>query len=263
MVDGDAMGTLEQRYYIQEALRNAIASNSLQLVYQPIFDTHSRRIVGAEALSRLPDKAFGTISPADFIPIAEESGLIVELTDLVIKRVCAFWRTIGDQNGALERISVNLSVVNILQPLVEHRLWRLIVAENIDPVKFDFELTESMLIESYDTVERAISSLNRNGISFSLDDYGKGYSNMETLLKLPFKTVKLDKSIIGYCETHHEFLKSIVQMLHKIDKVVVAEGVETARQFQVMRDLGVDRMQGYFLARPMQEQAFLGLIRSA
>lgn len=252
--------TMEKREYllgIKEMLRSAIEQDSLMVVYQPIYDMQTMRIVSAEALVRLHDPSLGMIYPSDFIPIAEETGLIIDMTDQVISRVCGVWRKIGGHNGALSQISVNLSAVNVLQPQVETRLFQLIEDGGVDATRIGFELTESILIESFEKIEHVFTSLMQHGVYFTLDDYGKGYSNMELLFKIPFQTVKLDKSIIACCETQRTFLESIVLMLHKMGKIIVAEGVETEKQFAIMREIGMDRVQGYYVARPMTENEFL------
>lgn len=247
----------EQMLGIRDALRRALITDSLFLAYQPIYDVHTMRIVGAEALLRMTDQELGSVSPGEFVPVAEETGLIVEMTDKVISKVCGLWDTIDAKDLSLDHISVNLSAVNFLQPSLEQHLLKLIGDAHVNPQRFEFELTESAVLGSSDNGYATILSMVGQGIGFALDDYGKGFSNIELLLKLPFKTVKLDRSIVNYCESHQAFLESLILMLHKIDRIVVAEGVETENQFRIMKGIGVDRIQGYYLGRPMLEQDLL------
>jgi diguanylate cyclase len=252
--DTKAMQKQERNQEIKEALRKSIQSCSLMVHYQPVFDLRTNQVVGAEALSRLHDPTLGNIAPSEFIPIAEESGLIIEMTYLVIQRACDFRKQVSTLFPDFKHVAINLSSVNFMQPSMEKDILNKIHANQEDPSGFIFELTESILVESFDRVNQIISSLALQGFTFALDDYGTGYSNIEYLMRLPFQTVKLDRSIIEHCDSHRELLESIVLMLHKIGKTIVAEGVETERQLLVMRELGVDQVQGYLLGRPMSEK---------
>jgi len=258
--DDTAMHKRERNQEILEALRTAIFNGTLTVHYQPIYHLATNTVIGAEALARLTDPVLGIITPADFIPIAEESGLIVDLTHLVIQQVCDLWKQLGGQHPTLAHIAINLSSVNFLQPSLETDILSQIAANKLSPELFIFELTESMIVESFERVNQTIVSLASHGVTFSLDDYGTGYSNIEYLMRLPFQAVKLDRSIIEHSDTHRDLLESIVLMLHKIGKTIVAEGVETEVQLALVRELGIDYVQGYLLGRPMPAEDFIRLV---
>jgi diguanylate cyclase (GGDEF)-like protein len=260
--DNQAMRKHERNQEILEALRTGIFNGTLTVHYQPIYELSTDSIVGAEALARLHDPVLGTIAPCEFIPIAEESGLIVDMTHLVIQRVCDLWKQIGPSHPSFKHIAVNLSSVNFMQPSMEADILSQIRANLLPPECFIFELTESMLVESFERVNQTIVSLATHGVTFSLDDYGTGYSNIEYLMRLPFQAVKLDRSIIQHSDTHRDLLESIVLMLHKIGKTIVAEGVETETQLALMRELGIDHVQGYLLGKPMPGEAFADLCQA-
>ncbi len=258
--DDRAMQKRERHQEIKEALRAGIFNGTLTVHYQPIYHLATNTLIGAEALARLTDPVLGSITPSEFIPIAEESGLILDLTHLVLQQACDLWQQLGGQHPTFTHIAINLSSVNFMQPSLESNILSQISANQLSPNRFVFELTESMIVESFERVNQTIVSLAAHGVTFSLDDYGTGYSNIEYLMRLPFQTVKLDRSIIEHSDTHRDLLESIVLMLHKIGKTIVAEGVETDSQLALMRELGIDNVQGYLLGRPMPAQDFIRLV---
>lgn len=255
------MAKHQRRREVELALRKAIENNSITVLYQPIFETGSLHIHSAEALARIDDPVLGRIMPGEFIPIAESTGLVVDITYAVLQQVCNLWNRIGDEFGELRRIAINLSAVNFLEPRMEQRLLSLIRNNGVPPQKIKFELTESMIVDSFDRVKVAMDKLSCAGISFSLDDYGRGYSTIEYLIKLPFSTVKLDRSIIQNSETHQTLIESIVTMLAGMDKKIVAEGVETEEQLNLVTKAGANRVQGFYFAKPMGANDLLAMIR--
>lgn len=250
----------ERRQKVKEAITRAIEGNSLRVLYQPIYETHSLHIYSAEALARIDDPYIGHISPAEFIPIAEETGLIVELTYAVLRQVCVLWLRLGDRAEHLKRIAVNLSAVNFLEPEMEHRILDTVRHYGVEPKRVKFELTETTIIRSFDRVKRVMDICTTEGMSFSLDDYGKGYSNLEYLVNLPFSTVKIDKSIVQACQKNDTLLESIVLMLTRMEKKVVAEGIETEQQLDMLTRAGATRLQGFLFSRPISAEELEQLI---
>jgi len=250
----------ERRMKVQEAIERAIEGDSLKVVYQPIYETHSLNIYSAEALSRIDDPYIGMLSPAEFIPIAEETGLIVELTYAVLRQVCKLWLDIGDRAENLKRIAVNLSAVNFLEPSMEEHILDMLHSYGIPPSKVKFEITETTIIHSFDQVKRVMDVCTAAGMSFSLDDYGKGYSNLEYLVNLPFSTVKIDKSIVQACQKNYTLIESIILMLTRMGKKVVAEGIETEQQLDLLSRAGATRLQGFLFSRPMTAEALEQLV---
>ncbi|PKL27692.1 MAG: hypothetical protein CVV46_10040 [Spirochaetae bacterium HGW-Spirochaetae-2] len=236
---------------VEQAIRLAIETDSVQVLYQPIFETQTLNIYSAEALARIDDPILGPISPAEFIPIAETSGLIIDLTYSIIRQVCLLWKKLESYPSHFSRIAINLSAINFLEPSMEKHLLAVIREHGVSPRNIKFELTESVIVESFDRVKEAMDHMAANGISFALDDYGKGYSNLEYLVNLPFSTVKVDKSIVQACQKNYTLIESIMLMLTSMGKKIVAEGVETEQQLALLSEAGATRVQGFLFARPM------------
>jgi diguanylate cyclase len=258
------MGLMEKHQHRQEiehALARTLAHGKIILHYQPIFEISTGKIYSAEALVRLDDEQLGFLLPSEFIGIAEETGMIIELTQLIVKNVCDLWNRLQNCQFDLRRIAINLSAVHFIQPFMEQTLLKIIKSNGVDPWRFRFELTETMLVQSFERVKDVMKNLSNEGVTFSMDDYGKGYSSVEYLINLPFDTIKLDRSIIANCSTHYDLLESIIIMLHRLDRKIIAEGVETSEQLEVVTRAGTDRAQGFYLAKPMPEEEFIAFIK--
>jgi diguanylate cyclase (GGDEF)-like protein len=246
---------------VEHAIRVAIETDSVQVLYQPIFETQTCNIYSAEALARIDDPTLGDISPTEFIPIAETSGLIIDLTYMILRKVCLLWKQLEDNPSHLSRIAINLSAINFLEPSMEKHLLEVIREYGVSPRNIKFELTESVIVESFDRVKEAMDHMAANGISFSLDDYGKGYSNLEYLVNLPFSTVKVDKSIVQACQKNYTLIESIMLMLSSMGKKIVAEGVETEQQLALLSEAGATRVQGFLFAKPMSGSDLIDYIK--
>ena len=242
---------------VGHCLLEVISEKKLEVHYQPIYDCKTGTFSSAEALSRITDCKLGPLQPDEFIPIAETSGLIVQLTYQVIDSVCVLFHQLKTMPCKMDRISINLSAVHFLHPNMASEILETVRKNGIKPEQIELEFTESSVVQSFERVEKLMFELSQQGFIFSLDDYGSGYSNIEYLMNLPFSSVKLDRKIITNYKTHSQLLESLVFMLHRIGKEIVAEGVETEDQFQVLKAMGVDRIQGYLFSRPIESQAFL------
>jgi len=260
--DDKEMAKTKRRQDVAEALKRYMAQERPTLYFQPVFSIATGALYSAEALLRLNDPELGPISPVEFIPIAEQDGSIVELTYRIMKEVCSVWQELGKSAKSLQRIMVNLSSIHFSRPDMVQRTTDIISQGKVEPCRIGFEITESMVIESFDRVEQVMKALTGIGCNFYLDDYGTGYSNIEHLMKLPFETVKLDRSIIIHYADHPEVLESVVAMLKKIDKRIVAEGVESEDQMTILKKLRVDYVQGFLFAKPMPRKEFCNLVRS-
>ncbi|WP_320128421.1 bifunctional diguanylate cyclase/phosphodiesterase [uncultured Sphaerochaeta sp.] len=260
--DTKALVKAKRKQDVAEALKRYMQLEQPLLFFQPVFRIATGTMYSAEALLRINDPELGSISPVEFIPIAEQNGMIVELTYRIIQEVCELWKLLGEETGGLERIMVNLSSIHFLYDDMAQRIAAIITESGIQPSRIGFELTESMVVESFDRVERVMLTLTDLGCSFYLDDYGTGYSNIEYLMKLPFETVKLDRSIIIHYVDHAQVLESVVSMLQKINKRIVAEGVESEDQLVAMKRLHVDFVQGFLFSKPMAMQNFMNLVKS-
>jgi EAL domain-containing protein (putative c-di-GMP-specific phosphodiesterase class I)/GGDEF domain-containing protein len=243
----------QRRMNVLSALRSSIRNPEQVMVhYQPIYDVATGRMVSAEALMRIKDEHLGFLNPEQFISLAEQSGLIVHLTKILLSKVCTLVRkNLGE--CALEYISVNSShIAGSLISIIEQ--------EQIAPKKIGFEITESVALRSYEKVSQVMLELSLRDIKFALDDFGTGYSNLKALMDLPYAYVKFDKSVIHAAMVDPAMLALLVDMLHTLGKVLIAEGVETEQQLEMVKSVGIERVQGFYYAKPMEEQAFLALV---
>ncbi len=260
--DGKEMVKAKRKQEVTDALKRYMKQDRPTIYYQPVFSIASGNLYSAEALLRINDPELGTISPVEFIPIAEQDGTIIELTYRIIQEVCSVWKVLETKNSSLSRIMINLSSIHFIHDDMAKRISTIILNSGINPACIGFEITESMVIESFDRVESVIKVLTALGCAFYLDDYGTGYSNIEHLMKLQFETVKLDRSIIIHYAEHPQVLESVVSMLQKIDKRIVAEGVESEDQMTVLKKLKVDFVQGFLFSKPMPRKNFIDVVQS-
>jgi diguanylate cyclase len=250
----------QRKHLVAEILQHINEEGTVELHFQPIFNPISNKIIAAEALMRIHDGMLGDISPEEFIPIAEETELIIGLTYQVIQQVCELLHKINRGQNKLQTISINLSARNFLQPDMAEQIMKILRNNGIDPASISFELTESMIVNSFDRVKEVMDDLSQHGITFAMDDYGSGYSNIDYLINLPFSTVKLDRSVICTIDEHPVLLESIALMLAKLGKHTVAEGVETKEQLEAVESAGIQSVQGFYFSRPLPADVFMELL---
>lgn len=239
---------------LEHRLRTSLDNRSLYLVYQPKIDVSNRQWVGMEALLRWDDAILGSVSPADFIPLAEKLGLIEELGDRVIEQVCKqlqIWLAAGLQPPT---VSVNVSARQLLDPYFGDRVFKLLATYHVPAHLIELELTESCLIIGDENDQyRLLKQFEAGGIQISIDDFGTGYSSLSYLRKLPLSTIKIDASFIAELPANREdtqLVKAIIGMASALGMKMVAEGVETSAQATLLHSLGCSVCQGYWLARP-------------
>lgn len=250
---------LQRRLNIITALRDSVRyPEQVEAYYQPIYGTDTGRLVAAEALMRINDKHLGLLKPDDFIALAEQTGLIIQLSHILLAKVCKMIRQIPEDG--LEYIAVNLSGKDFESKTIGKDLLKIIKGEGIDPKRISFEITESVVLQSYEAVADVMGELSLLNISFGLDDFGSGYSNVQALMDLPYRFVKIDASLIQRSTKTPKMLTLLTAMLHKMDKVLVAEGVETEEALDMVRQIGIDRFQGFYFSVPMPSDAFLALV---
>jgi diguanylate cyclase (GGDEF)-like protein len=241
---------LEARNTLEGDLRDAIARCHLEVHYQPFFDVQSGDRRGLEALVRWRHPTKGLIAPDQFIPLAEETGLIVALGEWVLRRACddaMSW-------PAGTKVAVNLSPVQFKQADLFEVIQSALSNSGLAPERLELEVTESVLLERAVENHAFMEKLRSIGISLALDDFGTGYSSLSYLTAFPFDKIKIDKSFIGNLTKRHKssaIISSIVTLARGLDMAVTAEGVETAEQFARLRTLGVNFAQGYLLGRPV------------
>lgn len=252
------------RLALETALRQALRDEQLELHYQPQVDLVHGRIVGVEALLRWQHPTLGRIGPDRFIPIAEETGLIVAIGDWVLRRAveqAAAWQ----RAGLLPlRMAVNLSARQLLQPDLARRIEGQLAASGLNPRLFGVEVTESMLITNFDQAVQHLRALRALGVEISLDDFGTGYSSLSYLRRLPVDVVKIDRSLVPDATAPAEdvsITRAIITMAHQLQMKVLAEGVESEGQAALLAANQCDQMQGYWFSAALPAAAVETMLR--
>ena len=244
---------------LQNDLRHAIELGQLQLFYQPKVDGRLGRIRGAEALLRWNHPERGMISPAVFIPIAERFGLIGSIGRWVIDEACRQMAEWAD-DGVRMRVAINLSVYQLREDDLVQRIEAALARNGIDPSQLLCEITESVAMEDIKATQRAFEGLERIGVYLSIDDFGTGYSSLSYLRQLPARQLKIDRSFVNDLATSADaraVVDAVVRLAHALGLKVVAEGVETGEQRDILVSLGCDELQGFYYARPMPAETLL------
>jgi EAL domain-containing protein (putative c-di-GMP-specific phosphodiesterase class I) len=251
---------VEARNAYESDLREAVRTGQLALHYQPQVD-HDGRMLGAEALLRWPHPRRGMISPAEFIPLAEKSGLILPMGEWVLDTACAHLAELATHpDTAHLTISVNISVHQIRQPDFVVQAMAAIERHKVDPRRLKMELTESVFARDMDDLITKMKALKQYGVSFSLDDFGTGYSSLSYLKRLPLDQLKIDQAFVRDLLTQPRDLaiaKTIVDLGTSLNMAVMAEGVETREQHQILEAMGCRQFQGYLFGKPMPMAALL------
>jgi len=256
---------LQRRYMLENALRDARENNELQLVYQPKYDLASHRIVGAEALLRWNSAKLGAISPVEFIPVAEETGLIVPIGEWVLRRACeqaAIWH---QALGYDFRMAVNLSARQFQAGDVVPMIEQTLADSGLPPTALEVEITESLLMGGADEVRPMFDALTAQGIRISIDDFGTGYSSLSYLQRFPISNVKIDRSFITGIPHDPDSValtEAIVAMARALGMTVTAEGVEDADQVEFLAKAGCQEIQGYYIGKPVTAEGFDRLLRA-
>jgi EAL domain-containing protein (putative c-di-GMP-specific phosphodiesterase class I) len=247
------------------ALRQAVESGEFLLHYQPKVDMRDGRIVGLEALIRWQRPGHGLVAPAEFIPLLEESGLILEAGVWVLKQAAtdsAEWQAKG---LSAPRIAVNVSPLQLRHPDFIAQLERIVESASAHPVSLDIEITEGVLLEKTEIIIEKLNRIRDLGMRVAIDDFGTGYSSLRYLAHLPIDTLKIDRSFVTNMTDNADdmaIVSSIITLAHGLDLDVVAEGVETEEQRKLLRLLRCDQMQGYLFSRPLGKAALEELLRS-
>lgn len=245
------------RHQIQNQLQTAVATNSLSLYYQPIVDTLTSQIIGAEALLRWTD-GDGTIHrPADFITIAEDTGAIVPIGMWVIEQA-ALQAKRWSRSGLPLSVAVNVSPRQLAHPEFSEMLAHVLRATSVDPSLLEVEITESGLVPNAASVMRVLENIRLMGVRIAVDDFGTGYSAFSYLKQLPLHTLKIDRTFVDGIErdVDRSIAESIIEIAHKLRLSVTAEGVETRFQRKILSELGCDRLQGYDICKPLPIDRF-------
>jgi len=246
-----------------DSLILAIENNTIEVHYQPIYSISENRIVSIEALARIKNKNEEYISPDVFIGIAEKNGQIAKLSEMVLENVCQFLKKVDIRACNIDRISINLSVIQFMQTDFVDNLINILSRNNISHDLIGLEIIESVATSSVINIQETMKKLIDLGFCFYLDDYGKGYSNIEYITNLPFEFIKIDKSIILSYETNETmrlFLEGIISILQKTKRKIIVEGVEKKEHVEILKNLDIDFVQGFYYSRPLPEQRIIDLV---
>ena len=239
---------------LQQRLMAALERGEFVMHYQPAVDTHTGAVTSMEGLVRWRQESGRLLPPARFIPYLEESGMIDGVEDRVLALICAQIKRWDDQGLPDVPIAMNLSALHFRTPDLVDWLRRALEGAGVDASRIILEVTESAVVEEPEVVRRTLEELRELGLKVSIDDFGTGYSSLSYLTWLPVDQLKIDMSFIQRLEDGNDLshiVRAIIEMAHALRLDVVAEGVETAEQLEVLRDLDCDRVQGFFVSRPL------------
>lgn len=248
---------------IERAIERALQQTNFEVYYQPIFDAKEGRIAAAEALLRMYDEEMGFISPEEFIPIAEKNGKIIEIGHMVLESVCEFLQKENIKQYGLRYIEVNLSIIECMQENLPEEIDRIFTRYGVDRSQINLEITETALAQNKDILSKNMHKINEMGISFSLDDYGTGYSTITYMMTLPFKIVKIDKSILWSSFENERAMIALcasINMIKDMQMEIVVEGVESKEMADKLIELGCDFLQGYYYSKPLPMEQFIEYI---
>lgn len=242
-----------KRLELERLVRNAVAAQAFEVHFQPLFNVNDMRLKGFEALLRLKNEAGQFVPPTDFIPVAEEIGLIDAIGSWVLERSCLL--AAGWPNDL--QVSVNLSVAQFRRRSIVDGTRSALARSGLKPARLLLEITESLLLTETDAVLEQLNALKKLGVAIVMDDFGTGYSSLGYMLKFPFDQIKIDRSFVSAIDTGNESARTVVQTIitlgHTLNMNVTAEGVETMVQAKALRDMRCDDAQGYLFGRPMPE----------
>ena len=249
-----------KRVEIDNRLRYALENNSFSLKYQPLVDSHSKKVIGAEALIRWDDEELGSVSPEIFIPLAEESGFIVNIGEWVLDTACSDIKQLQNEGfGTDFYIAINLSSRQVRDKDFADLISSMLVKHDIEGDCLELEITERLLMKDVPEVVETLNSFKKMNIRLSIDDFGTGYSSLSYLKRFPFDVLKIDQSFvsdIGVDEDGTALCEAIIAIAHSLGLSLIAEGVETGAQFEFLRERGTETLQGYYMGKPADFSVF-------
>jgi EAL domain-containing protein (putative c-di-GMP-specific phosphodiesterase class I) len=251
------MQEIDRQVNMLRTLERALESESVEVFFQPLVNSQTLVIEGAEALARIRDEQGQIVPPGKFIAIAERSGLIIELGEQVLKKTCEFVVSHDLDALGISWININLSPVQCMQQGIDDHFTEILEEYGIDPSVIHLEITEQSMVD-YALLQQQISTLEKLGFVFVLDDYGSGYSNLARVKQYPFSTIKLDMGVVwDYYRDKDDLLPSIVRGFKSVGLSITAEGIETKEMAEALTSIGSDYLQGYYFSRPLPVPEFL------
>lgn len=255
---------VKRRVELEQILQKAIQEKSFEVHYQPIWNAENSAFDCAEALVRLYDPVFGNIPPMEFIPIAEQNGMINDIGRIVFEKVCKFFHDDQPDRFGLKEIEVNLSIFQLYVEDTDILFRNIMEKYGVTSKQINLEITESAALNENGIVKEHYEKLRRLGFTFSLDDFGTGYSNLIQVIYNEFKNIKSDKGLLWDTKNpnSHKFLVETINMIRKFRLDVIQEGVETKEQLELVLNAGANKIQGYYFSKPLDAPSFLDFIRS-
>lgn len=252
---------LGNQFSLERYLREAIKGGCVEfdIYYQPIISSRTKELCSAEALIRWTNKKLGSVNTIEFIPLSEYLGLIVPLGEYVIREVFRVSCQWAKKLGRTLPLSINLSVVQLVQPNIVKRICSIAKEMNVDCGKIIFEVTESLAVEDINLMKNVLLELKSHGFKIALDDFGSGYSSLNHIMEMPLDFIKVDRTFIaayGTKQFNPSLLSAIIEVGHSMDVEIIVEGVETKQQMEFLMFLNADRYQGYYYGKPMPEEEF-------
>ena len=242
---------------IKEILEDALSKpNGFYMVYQPIYDMKSKSFNHFESLIRLVNDELGYVGPGEFIPIAESFGLANDIDFFVLNETCAFLQ----RNPQIESLEINISCAEFFNNPSE-RFLKTIKKYNVNPKRIVFEITETVAVKYPSKTKEFMDDLGKYGVTFAMDDFGSGYSNIARFITLPFSFAKLDKSLLEETTNITIFLDSAIQMFHNLNIPIIVEGVETKEQLDRCANKSADYIQGYYFSKPLKEKDLINFLK--
>jgi len=248
---------------VEIAVKEAIAGGNIMVYYQPIYSIEKQAYNSAEALARLYDEKLGWISPDVFITVAEKSGLIIELGEIILHKVCKFIQQNKLSETSIEYIDINVSSLQLMQKGFAYKMLDIMKQYGVDASQINVEITETEMLSSLAVVNENITELIDNHVAISLDDYGSGYANINYLIGMPFKFIKLDRSIVqaSFEEKKARItLEHMIKMINDLELFIIAEGVETEEMMKKLEEFGCQYLQGWYYSKAVPEEEFMTLI---
>ena len=264
VMKGSELDWIMRHSAVENAVKVGLENGMFEVYYQPTYNI-DRSIYGAEALLRMNDVELGTVMPDEFIPIAEQLGIISDIDEFVLKEVCKLLKTGAPQKYGIGHINVNLSVQECLKSGFAENIIRIVSEFDISKHNISFEITESVGATDYTQLSNVIDTLKAAGFMFYIDDFGTGYSNMSSLFALGADVIKVDKSVLWGAKDNKigmVLLKDIIGIIKDMKKRSLAEGVENEEQLQTLAKLGCDHLQGFYFSKPLPKAEFLELIKN-
>jgi EAL domain-containing protein (putative c-di-GMP-specific phosphodiesterase class I) len=255
--------SMHERLALENDLRRGLAAGEFELAFQPVMSARTGRIITAEVLLRWRHPLRGMIGPSSFIPLAEESGLMIPLGEWVIRETCRQARAWQLGDGPQIRLAVNLSATQFRHQNLVEVIRSALAAEDLDARCLEIELTESAVMTNPEESVGVLRQLRKMGVTVAVDDFGTGYSSLSYLRRFPIDKLKIDRSFVrdlATSRTDESIVRAIISLAHSVGLQVVAEGVETEEQLRCVRALGCDHWQGYYCCEPQPPGVFAAML---